>query len=311
MNDRSLESLDLNLLMALHWLLTERSVTDAARRLSLSQPATSRALARLRELFGDPLLVKSGRAMLPTPKAERLQPAVARMIESLRDVMRANEEFDPATQKGRVRIASFDYIGVIISHAWIQAIKPRAPALELDIVDLSYASARELVSGQIDLVIMPDMRLARNRPRVDFDQFVQKPIFSDRFMSCVRKSHPLSERKVTLEGYLRYEHALINPEGKEKGVVDEVLAENGDTRHIAYRTAGFLIALATVMNTDAILTAPSALFSVLPDKFYCFEPPVPLPPIAMNGAWHPNWTHDPRHKWLRDGLFGELAKRNR
>lgn len=309
MTERRLESLDLNLLMALHWLLTERSVTQASIRLGLSQPATSRALARLRELFDDPLLVKAGRAMLPTPKAERLQPAIVRMVEHLRDVMRASDEFDPATERGRVRIASFDYIGVLLSQSWIRAISPKAPGLELDIVDLSFAAARDLVSGQIDLVVMPDMTFAKTRHNVDFDQFVQRPIMRDRFMSCVRRDHPLAGREITLEDYLSFDHALVNPEGLTTGVVDEYLAEMGTSRNITYRTAGFLMALPVIIHTDCILTAPSRLFSILPDKFYTFETPVSMRMVDMYASWHPNWTHDPRHKWIREQLFLEFANR--
>lgn len=309
MTDRKIESLDLNLLLALHWLLAERSVTLAAARLNLSQPATSRALGRLRAVFDDPLLVKSGRVMLPTPTAERLQPAIADAIDALRNVLRVTEAFDPATQAGRVRIASFDYIGVMLSEVWIESISRDAPGLELDIVDLTFASARDLISGQIDLVIMPDMRLAQRRPTVDLDQFVHKPLFTDRFTSCVRAGHPLTDQPVTMEDFIAQDHVLINPEGKATGIVDQILAEQGLSRRIAFRTEGFLTALAMVAASEAILTAPSALFAVLPEKFHVFDPPLSLPDISMQAAWHPNWTQDPRHRWLRERLFAGFRRR--
>lgn len=311
MAEKSLERLDLNLLMALHWLLTERSVTDAAIRLNLSQPATSRALARLRDFFEDPLLVKTGRAMVPTPKAERLQPAITIMIENLRDVLRVSEDFNPATETGRVRIAASDYIGVFAFKAWLDSVAKEAPALEFDIVELNYASARELISGRIDLVLMPDMNMVRNRTKLDLDQFVRKPLFEDEFISMVRIGHPLAGKKITLDQYLKHDHVLINPEGMATGIVDEVLEEKNLSRRIGFRTAGFLMALPTVMHTDCILTAPGTLARVMPESFYTFTPPVPLPRMQMFAAWHPNWTHDPRHRWIRERLFSELMRHER
>ena len=122
MTEKRLESLDLNLLLALHWLLTERNVTAAASRIGISQPAASRALGRLREVFDDPLLVKTGSEMAPTHLAEKIQPAVALAVEKMRDVLKISDRFDPASQSGRFRIACSDYVGAMVAAAWTKMV---------------------------------------------------------------------------------------------------------------------------------------------------------------------------------------------
>ena len=313
MTDKQLENLDMNLLLALHWLLTERNVTEASQRLGLSQPATSRALGRLRDVFDDPLLIKSGRSMLPTQKAESLQPAVSLAIERMRDVLRIADTFEPATAKGRIRIACNDYVAVIIAMAWINSVNRDAPGLELDLVDLSFAAARDLISGKIDLVIMPDLAMSMIDipPHLDLDQFVQKEIFVEDWKSAIRKNHPLANQKLSLKEYVGLDHVLINPQEQEQGIVDVILAEKGMKRRIAYRTANFLSALPLIAKTDCILTAPAMLFDIYARDLLIFDPPLKVAPMQILGGWHPNWTHDVRHKWVRSKLFGYLAEQKK
>jgi DNA-binding transcriptional LysR family regulator len=122
MNQKQLEGLDLNLILALYWLLTERNVTQAANKLGLSQPATSRALGRIRDLYDDPILIKSGRTMLITPLGEQLLPIVTHAVKSMRDVIKVSEPFDPQTYRGRFRIACKDHIGANVIKAWAGTI---------------------------------------------------------------------------------------------------------------------------------------------------------------------------------------------
>src|SRR5689334_17476137 len=122
-----LESIDLNQLLALHWLLAEQNVTAAAARVALSQPAMSRVLARLRETFDDALFVQSGRKMLPTPYAESLRPELAEAIERLRAALRPREDFDPAKATGAFRIACNDYLALVLARTWTRAVRKAAP----------------------------------------------------------------------------------------------------------------------------------------------------------------------------------------
>jgi DNA-binding transcriptional LysR family regulator len=308
MSEKTLENLDLNLLLALHWLLTERNVTEASKRLNLSQPATSRALGRLRDLFEDPLLVKSGRVMLPTPTAEGLQPKIAEAIDQLRGVMNVSHQFDPATQKGRFRIASKDVTSTIVVKAWTNVIAPYAPGLDLDFVDLSFAITNDLISGKIDLVIVPEFVMEKAPPGVDLEQFVRKPLFKHKYKSCLRRNHPMASKKMTMKEFAALDHILVTPDNTERGELDDVLEEHGLTRRIAYRTNNFLMALPIVSYTDCILTTTASAFDYLPEDLIVFDPPFDSIEIGMGAGWHPNWTYDARHKWVRERLFAEISK---
>ncbi len=306
MSERTLETLDLNLLLALHWLLTERNVTEAAHRLNLSQPAMSRTLGRLREVFNDPLLVKSGRTMLPTPQADKLQPAVAHAVERMRDILRISDNFEPGTYKGRVRVPCKDYINYLVATTWAKNISPLAPGIDLDITDLTFAAANDLISGRIDLVIMPDIARADIPPSIDLDQFVQRPLLKENFVCAIRSGHPLANKSISIQEYAAMEHILVNPGGKDFGIVDHNLAEHGYERHIKFRTYSFLSAIHLLGETDCVLTAPEGFIKTVPNDYITFKPPLAIPDITTMAAWHPNWTHDIRHKWVREHLFREL-----
>ena len=304
---KQLENLDLNLLLALHWLLTERNVTVAADRIGLSQPAASRALSRLREIFEDPLLVRTGGEMTPTPVAEKLQPALAHAIERCRDVLRLTTVMDPAELDGGYRVACADYAGAMVVAAWSKAVAPYAPKLELDIVNPEFETAQELISGKVDLVFLPDIDKLDLAPRIDVDQFVHKRIRGQRYLCAMRGDHPAAEENVTLKRYAAFDHILVAPDGSKTGIVDRMLAEQGLERRIAFRTQTFMLALAILVKTDAIITAPEGLLALYKENLRIFPPPLKVPSYSMNAGWHPNWTHDERHKWVRTRLFEAMA----
>ena len=309
MPHKQLESLDLNLLLSLHWILTERNITAAAGKIGVSQPAASRALARLRKVFDDPLLVRSGNDMAPTRMGERLAPVVALAVERCRDVLKITDIFDPSTQSGQFRVACVDYVGVMVAAAWMRAISPAAPALELDIINPSLEISRDLVSGKIDLVILPDLALLNLPASLDIDQFVRRKILTQRFLCGVRKGHPIKQSKMTLKQFLSFDHVLVTPASARVGMVDQMLRDKGKTRKIAYRTSSFLLALPIVRKTNCIITAPESLLQLDKANFQISAPPLSLPGFSMFGGWHPNWTHDQRHKWVRDRLFDALSRR--
>lgn len=304
--DRRLEAIDLNLLLALHWLLTERSVTAAGERLGLSQPATSRALGKLRDVFEDPLLVKSGGSMVPTPLGEELRPAASRAIERCRDVLRISEPFDPGRVSGRVRIGCTDFIGVIVAKAWAEVVRPVAPRLALDIVTPTYESARDMVSGALDFCILPDLAMLDLPPTIRPYDFVQRQVMEQKYVSALRKDHPLAGKPLSLDQFVPMDHVLVAPGGKPGGVVDTAFAEIGRTRHVAYMSESSLPVLPIVMHTDSVLTAPEALVRLVEESLYIFEPPVPLPTLGLHFGWHPNWTTNARHRFVRERLMEAL-----
>lgn len=305
--EKRIEGMDLNLITALYWLLMERNVTAAAGRLGLSQPATSRALGRLRDVYSDPILVKSGREMLLTPLAETLLPLVTRAVTHLRSVISITEGFSPLAATGTFRVGCKDNIGMRVVSAWARSVKPYAPYLTLDIVNLEVSNARDLVSGKLDLVIMP-ITPADLPPSVDLSRFVIKPVFTDEWVTCLREGHPDAGKAMTLKRFAAYDHILVNPEGGETGRVDEFLSERGLSRHIAYRSASFLLALPILLGTDCVLTTPTSLVGCGIPGVKVFESPLHLTPLSYNAGWHPNWTTDARHKWVRSRLLTTLAE---
>lgn len=306
MSRARLEDLDLNLILTLHWLLTEQSVTRAAARLEVSQPTVSHALGRLRSLLGDPLLIKSGRTMLPTKKAEALQPRVAEAIDRMRDVLLAEDSFDPTSQTGRFRIAVTDGIGLAVVRAWKNAVLPDAPTMQLDIIQPAVPHAQDLIAGKIDAVILPEPRVLNLPPGIDIDEFVRKPLYSEHYVTAVRKGHPFT-KGMTLEQYIESDHILINPEGLATGVVDAQLEAMGRTRHIAYRAETFLLALQILQQTDCVLTGPITVLGFAEANIELIPAPVPLGGFELFMGWHPNWTHDPQHRWVRDRLITEIG----
>ncbi|MEM1380396.1 MAG: LysR family transcriptional regulator [Pseudomonadota bacterium] len=301
-----LEDLDLNLIVTLHWLLTEQSVTRAAARLDVSQPTVSHALNKLRELLGDPLLIKSGRTMLPTKKAEALQPRVAETVDRMRELLLEEQVFDPAHQHGRFRIAVIDSVGAVVVRAWQRAVLPEAPKLELDILQPAIPQAQDLIAGKIDAIIIPEPKLLQLPPGVNVDDFVRRPLFEEEYVTAMRRGHPLANG-ISTSTFARADHILINPEGLDIGSVDQVLNAAGMQRRIAFRTETFLLALEVLQNSDCLLTAPRNLFQFAKGDFQIFPCPVNVPKYMMFLGWHPNWTHDPQHRWVRERLMTEMV----
>jgi len=308
MTDKRLESLDLNLLLALHWILGERNITAAAGKIGVSQPAASRALARLREVFDDPLLVRSGNEMVPTRMGEKLQPVVAHAVERCRDVLRISDKFEPTEQTGQFRIACVDYLGIPLISAWEAVIRPVAPGLELDIINLNFAASKDLVSGKIDLVLMPDPSKLNLPAALDIEQFVRRKIFQNDYVTVLRKGHPLLKGKLTLKKFVELEHILVAPEGGRLGIVDELLLQKNMTRKVVYRTHSFLLALPVILMGDYVATVPGTLAEIESESLEILKPPLEVPGMDMFVGWHPNWTHDERHRWVRGKLLEEVER---
>lgn len=303
MSKKRLEGLDLNLLLALHWLLTERNVTAAANQLGMSQPSASRALARLRHVFDDPLLVKSGASMTPTPVAEKLQPAVAQAINQCRDILKMPERFDPARERSRFRIACVDYIGAMTAKAWLTHVRDKAPGIDLDFISPTMATAQDLVSGKTDMVLLPDSAIADLPASVNIDEFIRKPIMDISLKTAMRKGHPLAGEKMTLKRYCESDHILVTDEILKAGVVDRALAEQNLTRRVAFKTSTFLLALSILQHSDCIITGPGGLLQLDIENLEITEPPISLPGFKLLAGWHPNWDEDERHTWIRKQLY--------
>jgi DNA-binding transcriptional LysR family regulator len=303
MREADLARIDLNLLVALRALLAERSVTRAAARLGLSQPAASRALSRLRETFGDPLLVRTRDGLVPTPRAAALEAPLARLLDDVRDLVR-RPEFDPATARGRFALAAVDYVDAVLLPALAEALRARAPGIDL----VSLPSPRDpatalaaLAEGRWDLQVM----------RFDGDApagIYRRRLFGDDLVCMLRRDHPALRDGLTAETFAALDHVLITVTDDRPGPVDEALAARGLARRIAVRVPHFLAAPLVAARTDAVLTMPRLLAGMFADwlPVALAEPPLPLAGFEIVQLWHERRHGDPAHAWLR-ALVREVA----
>lgn len=283
---------DLNLLVTLDVLLTEGSVARAARRLRLSPSAMSRALARLRETTGDPLLVRAGRGLVPTPRALELRDQASRLVQDAQAVLRPVEQPDltqvERTFTMRSREGFVENFGLEI----ISRVAKEAPGIRLRFLQKSDKDNAPLREGSVDLETGvagadagPELRL--------------QALFRDRFVGVVRKGHDLSKGEITAARYAAGRHIGIARRTQDKAPVDEALERLGLERNIATFVSGFSTALALGRSSDLIATVPERYTGNLRAGMFSFTLPAPPPDITISLFWHPRLDADPVHRWLR------------
>lgn len=292
-----LHNLDLNLLVVLDRLLAERSVSQTALQLRLTQPAISNALSRLRQHFEDELLVQVGRRMEPTPFAESLQEPVHNALEELRRIATTRSEFDPLTAERTFTIICSDYVfQVYLTHV-VRELGTAAPGLRLTTFLTSELSADLLNQGKADFIIVPEMRKVPDHPAV--------PLFSDRFSCIAWKENPLLGNGITKEKFLALEHVstCLGPNNPPH-IEQESLDAHGLSRKIAVFAPNFTSVPDAVVGTNFIATVhakAAALYAKrLPIRV--FPPPVEIAPFVEVVQWHKNKGSDPGILWMRDFL---------
>jgi DNA-binding transcriptional LysR family regulator len=298
-----LAQVDLNLLVAFDVLARERSVTRAAERLGLTQSALSHALRRLRELLGDPLLVRGQSGMMLTPRAEALVVPLRSGLLTLGRALAVQSAFDPGTAQRTFTIATPDIFDVLVMPPLLARVRTLAPGIALTLLaNNSPALAERLETGDVDFAVVPRVEQTRNAPPQPPPQgLLQKTLFRDGYACMLRTDHPaLKKRSFTLEQYLALPHALVAPRGDGLGQVDEALAALGKSRTIALRMPHFLGALAIVARSDLVLTAPTVLAAISDVSVAAVPPPLTLPQHSVNLLWHERFDNDPAHQWLRE-----------
>ncbi len=301
MHEIDLSGIDLNLLLALHALLEERHVTRAAQRIGLSQSATSHALARLRELFADPLLVRSSQGMVLTPRAEQLIEPLRQTLAEI-DRMLHPPDFDPQLAQGTLRLAATDYATTVLLPAVLKRLSVEAPHLNLECHHWSDNTLSELRSGSLDLAL--------TGPRQpDLSEFNFHKLFVEDFTSVVRAGHPLTTSELTLDTYIAWSHALVTLTDSRAGYVDKVLAQHRVKRRIMLKLPHFLAAVTIVAQTDLVLTLPRRLATLFTNfaDLQVLEPPIQLDRFDYILLWHFRQNADPLHLWIRC-LFIEESK---
>src|SRR5262245_35834507 len=288
-----LESFDLNLLRVLDALLAAGTVSGAARRLDLSQPATSAALSRLRTALRDPVLVRKGNRMVATPLAEELRPRLGRILRDIGDALSAATAFDPATTERHFRIGANDYATLVLLAPLTQRLRQLAPRATLEILPYDAEPDAGLISHELDLVVADGWML---RGVHDLET-----LFHESFVSIARSDHPRLSRRPALTEFLAEDHALISFRGVTPGVVDSALGALGHTRRVALTVPHYLVAPMIVARTDLIMTLPSRVADAFAHYHVLrsFRPPIKLEGFDVVMAFHPRSTAEAPVEWLK------------
>ncbi len=286
---------DLNLLVTLDVLLAEGSVARAAQRLRLSPSAMSRALARLRQTTGDPLLVRAGRGLVPTPRALELRARVGEVVRDAEAVLRP---------VGRLNLKQLSRDFTLrVSEGFVENVGPgliarvaaAAPGVRLRFLPKTDKDVAPLRDGTVDLETGVVGKASGPELRA-------QALFRDRFVAVVRPGHPLCEGSVTPARYAAGRHVAVTRRGLEQGPVDEALAGLGLRRAMAVMVGGFSSALSLVRTSDLIASVPERHTGVLRAGLVSFPLPFALPEVTISLLWHPRLDGDSAHRWLRGCL---------
>ena len=291
----NLRRLDLNLLVTLDVLLSEHNVTRAARRLNFSQPSISVHLAKLRDIFGDPLLLPGPRGMKPTARAEELREPLRQALEALGRAVSPAQAFEPSKADHTWRVAATDYGESTILLPALSGLRALAPGTRLAVLELNPARiARQAEQGEIDLAFHtvegspPGMR--------------RRTLFAERYVLAGRADHPRLKRKPTMKQFCALEHVLVSSDGGGfHGVTDAALAQVGLSRRVALSVPHFLFMVSVLQSTDLVAMLPERLVRANP-VLKVVEPPVEIPGYEMAMLWHERSHRGPAHQWLREHI---------
>jgi DNA-binding transcriptional LysR family regulator len=283
---------DLNLLVTLDVLLAEGSVARAAQRLRLSPSAMSRTLARLRATTGDPLLVRAGRGLVPTPRALELRAQVGQLVADAEAVLRPARLLDLKQLVRTFTLRTSEGFVETFGPELIARVGADAPGVRLRFVQKPDKDSASLRDGAVDLetgvvgeTTGPEVRA--------------QALFRDRFIGVVRKGHPLSQGEITPSRYAAGRHILVSRRGLDRGPIDEALDTLRQERQIVTIVGGFSTALALARTSDLIASVPERHTGNLRAAMHSFALPVPMPEITVSLLWHPRLDADPAHRWLR------------
>jgi DNA-binding transcriptional LysR family regulator len=301
----ALARVDLNLLTVFRALDETRHVTRASRLLGVSQPALSHALRRLRDVFGDPMFVRTPKGMALTPLAESLAGPIREALAQLESEVLERGPFRAAVLSRTFRIRTTDYLEALVTPSLLTALAADAPRVRVAALPVGTSLPKaELESGACDLAIAGF-----------FDDvpagFHQQLLFEDTYSCAVRRSHPrVVGRAITLEAFRAERHVLVAPGGELTGAVDRALARQKDRRQVAAGTSAFLVAAWICARSSFVVTAPSRLLAKLaaPLGLRTFAPPVTMPPIRVVQVWHARSDADPAHRWFRELVRAVAAR---
>jgi DNA-binding transcriptional LysR family regulator len=296
MTQLELSNFNLNLLVALDGLLSQRSVTAAAKRVRVTPSAMSHSLSELRGLLDDPLLVRAGRGMVLTPRAEALVGPLHTLLKDVERLLSKGASFEPAKTARRFVIAAPDFLATLLLPPLLEAAAEEAPGVSIEIVPSARrGNAWLLETGDVDLALGAIVDEAPGIRRMD--------LCTEGFACAARKGHPRIDGALDLDTYVKTSHLLITL-GDDTGPtwIDQALAKLGKKRRIGARVRYFMAAPLVVARSDLLLTGPSMLIRYFAEivPLQVLTPPIDLPTYPEEAYWHERFDDDPAHAWLRN-----------
>ena len=291
---------DFNLLVTLDAVLAEGSVARAAQRLRLSPSAMSRALARLRETTGDPLLVRAGRGLVPTPRALELRERVSQLVQDAEAVLRPAEKLNLKQLVRTFTLRTRDGFVENFGADLIARVGEQAPGVRLCFVQKTNKESTSLRNGTVDLETGVVGKTTGPEVRT-------RALFRDRFIGVVRMGHALSQGEITPARYASGRHIAVSRRGLDQGPIDEALQPFGLERKIVTIVEGFSAALALARASDLIASVPEWQTGNLRTGMHSFPLPIPAPEVTISLLWHPRLDADPAHRWLRGLILDTCA----
>ncbi|WP_406406909.1 LysR family transcriptional regulator [Streptomyces halstedii] len=302
--------IDANLAVALDALLAEQSVTRAAARMHTSPAAMSRTLGRLRRILQDPLLVRAGQSMVPTPRALALRDEAAAVVRRLGALLAPAADMDPASLRGTLTLQAADLVGAALAAGLLALAGREAPGLSLRFRAEELEAGPALRDGRVDLEVGA---IDHVDPETQVEELVTL-----RMTAAVRPGHPLAGEPLTPARFAAAEHVAVSRRGRFTGPVDDALAEHRLSRRVTVVLPNHLAALGLAARSDVVALVPAAppdaAVSPLTEQatllgLRLLDIPLPLPPVTIGMAWHPRHTADSAHRWLRSAVRRTLRAR--
>jgi DNA-binding transcriptional LysR family regulator len=298
----NLSRIDLNLLVVLEAIVVEGGVSRAALRLNLTQPAVSHALARLRELFGDPLFVRQGRVLVPTALTRRLIEPLRQSLAALCALIERSEGFDPALSEMSFTVALRDPMEVPLLPRLMRRLAREAPNIDLRTVQVRRRSIEAgLGDGTLDMVLDVPLPLS--------EQIHRQRLSSDRLVVVARRGHARVKPDFTLATYLEQQHVMVTARRRGPGPEDIELGQHGLRRHVRLRCRNYAAAFRVVAETDLVLTMPERYAGLLAggSAVRVLAMPLKVPALDLYLYWHDRAHEDPANRWLRDRVVEALG----
>ncbi len=291
----NLRRIDLNLLTTLDVLLSEQNVTRAAERLNLSQPSVSVQLAKLREIFGDPLLLPGPRGMRPTARGNALREPLRQALENLEQAVAPASPFEPAEADQTWRIAATDYTESTIVLPALTVLRSAAPRTRLAVLEMVPSRiVKQAEQGDIDLAFHTTEQSPPSLRR--------RTLFTERYVLAGRAGHPRLKRRPSVAQFCTLDHLIVSPDGGGfYGVTDEALADAGLSRRVVLSVPHFLFVMSVLASTDLVAMLPERLVRNV-NALQVVESPVEVPGFEISMLWHERSHRDPAHQWLRETI---------